>query len=160
MKKYLLLLLLILLSSCSIKESVDDNIIQVSPEIPFELKVGKTAEIEGHQFTFKEVSSDSRCPANALCIWEGEATIVLVSLDDEDNIGYAYLSTNSTEAFVPLFPQTNIQERCKLDVCTSVSPEYNLGYLISLNSLLPERDVDVEIQQSDYIATFTIYLGM
>ena len=159
MKKYLLLLLLILLSSCSIKESVDDNIIQVSPEIPFELKVGKTAEIEGHQFTFKEVSSDSRCPANALCIWEGEATIVLVSLDNNNQEGIVNISTKNDEV-VPLFPQTYIEEKCVWDFCNFVSPPYELGYFISLNSLSPERDVDVEIQQSDYIATFTIYLGM
>jgi len=159
MKKYLLLLLLILLSSCSIKESVDDNIIQVSPEIPFELKVGQTAEIEGHQFTFKEVSSDSRCPANALCIWEGEATIVLVSLDNNNQEGIVNISTKNDEV-VPLFPQTYIEEKCVWDFCNFVSPPYELGYFISLNSLSPERDVDVEIQQSDYIATFTIYLGM
>ena len=159
MKKYLLLLLLILLSSCSIKESVDDNIIQVSPEIPFELKVGQTAEIEGHQFIFKEVSSDSRCPANALCIWEGEATIVLVSLDNNNQEGIVNISTKNDEV-VPLFPQTYIKESCIDDVCTFVNPPYELGYFIGLNSLSPERDVDVEIQQSDYIATFTIYLGM
>ena len=159
MKKYLLLLLLILLSSCSIKESVDDNIIQVSPEIPFELKVGQTAEIEGHQFIFKEVSSDSRCPANALCIWEGEATIVLVSLDNNNQEGIVNISTKNDEV-VPLFPQTYIEEKCVWDFCNFVSPPYELGYFISLNSLSPERDVDVEIQQSDYIATFTIYLGM
>jgi hypothetical protein len=101
MQKYFLtLILLLIISSCSVSEK------EVSPEVPFELKVGQTAEIEGHKFTLQEVSSDSRCPVDAKCIWAGEATVHLVSYDNEGHAGDVYISTNSTDAYVPLFTQT------------------------------------------------------
>lgn len=154
MKKYLLLIFLLLfISSCS------NNIINVTLGTPFELKVGQTAEIEGHRFTFTEVSSDSRCPVDAECIWTGEATVLLVSQDDDGVLSDVYISTYSTEANVPLFPQTFISENCNENVCTIIEPPHELGYLISLDSLLPLQEVGKEIKQEDYVAMFTIGLS-
>jgi hypothetical protein len=148
MQKYFLtLILLLIISSCSVSEK------EVFPEVPFELKVGQTAEIEGHEFTLQEVSSDSRCPVDAKCIWASEATVHLVSYDDEGNAGDVYISTNSTDAYVPLFPQTKYEQ-------LGISPEYKLAYLISLNSISPEPETGKEIQLSDYKAHFTIWLAM
>ena len=48
---------------------------------PFQLRVGERAVIEGVDLDvrFVELSNDSRCPSNALilCIWEGDAAIVV-----------------------------------------------------------------------------------
>lgn len=48
---------------------------------PFQLRVGEQAVIEGVDLDvrFVELSNDSRCPSNALilCIWEGDAAIVV-----------------------------------------------------------------------------------
>jgi hypothetical protein len=155
MKKYLLLfILLFMLASCSIRSSTD--FVNVTLGTPFELKLGQTAEIEGHRFMFKEVSSDSRCPVDAECIWSGEATVVLVSVDNKGNEGYLYLSTNSTGAYQYLFPQTYIEDTCNGDTCTSVEPPYGLAYLVSLISLSPEQKVGKEIQAQDYVATMII----
>jgi hypothetical protein len=34
---------------------------------------GQTADVRGVRVTFKKLESDSRCPINAACIWEGDA---------------------------------------------------------------------------------------
>jgi hypothetical protein len=48
---------------------------------PFQLRVGEQAVIDGVDLDvrFVEIANDSRCPSNALilCIWEGDAAIVV-----------------------------------------------------------------------------------
>jgi len=48
---------------------------------PFTLKVGERAWIDGASLylRFLDVESDSRCPSNALilCVWEGDAGVVI-----------------------------------------------------------------------------------
>ena len=48
---------------------------------PFELRVGERVRVEraGLELHFVEVSEDSRCPSNALilCVWEGDAAVVV-----------------------------------------------------------------------------------
>lgn len=151
----ILLFVLFAFSSCSI----DNDIIDVSVETPFEIQVGQTASIEGHYFTFSKVISDSRCPIDVKCIWAGETTIVLISQDDDLIYSDVYLSTNSTGAYTNLFPQTYIEKICNEDVCTAVQPSYELGYLIALNSLSPSPKSGEEIDPSEYVATLTIYLS-
>ncbi len=154
----LLLFVLFALSSCS-TETTNNDVIDVSVETPFEIQVGQTASIEGHYFTFSEVTSDSRCPIDVKCIWAGEATIVLISQDDYLIYSDVYLSTNSTGAYTYLFPQTYIEKICNEDVCTAVQPPYELGYIIALNSLSPSPKSGEEIDPSEYVATLTIYLS-
>ncbi|MSR86386.1 hypothetical protein EXS74_03245 [Candidatus Woesearchaeota archaeon] len=151
-----LLFLLLTMSACSTPTS------NVSVEIPFEMKVGETASIEGHEFTFLEVRSDSRCPIEAVCIWEGEATIVLDPVE-EDNLVFTEvsLSTKSTEAYTYLFQENTNNTLCSgEEVCPITSQPYTLGYLIQLNSLSPLRSVEKEIDPLEYVATLTIYLSM
>ncbi len=43
---------------------------------PFDLKMGETANIDSKfQITFLNVTSDSRCPADVVCIWQGEVSV-------------------------------------------------------------------------------------
>jgi hypothetical protein len=57
-----------------------DNVIVAEPGVAFSLPVGKTAALGGStsRITFREVREDSRCPANAVCIWAGDAKIEIV----------------------------------------------------------------------------------
>jgi hypothetical protein len=44
----------------------------------FDLAVGQSATIDnGFTFTFISVPSDSRCPTSVLCVWAGDAAVVL-----------------------------------------------------------------------------------
>lgn len=57
-----------------------ETAITVEPGSSFTLPVGKTATLKGTdtRLTFKEVSADSRCPTDVVCVWAGDATIAVV----------------------------------------------------------------------------------
>lgn len=132
----------------------------VSVETPFELKVGQTASIEGHEFTFSQVRSDSRCPKDAQCIWAGEVTIVLTP-QDEPGLTFSpvYLSTNSSDISY-LFPDNTNSTICSREgTCTTSSNPYTYGYGIGLISVSPQPEVGKEIDPSNYTATLVIYLS-
>jgi hypothetical protein len=44
---------------------------------PFRLAIGETARLNGGALlvTFRSVAADSRCPLDAVCVWEGDAAI-------------------------------------------------------------------------------------
>lgn len=44
---------------------------------PVTLRIGETAELEGHGVTFVEVDGDNRCPPDVQCIVAGQATVIL-----------------------------------------------------------------------------------
>jgi hypothetical protein len=60
----------------------------IGPTVPvdrqFVLAPGEAASIEGTvlRMRFEEVTSDSRCPINALCVWAGEAVVVIRVFDE------------------------------------------------------------------------------
>ncbi|MBS0425419.1 MAG: hypothetical protein JSR71_13625 [Proteobacteria bacterium] len=47
--------------------------------LPFKLALGKTANINGTdlQFQFSDVTDDSRCPSDAVCVWPGQVVAVI-----------------------------------------------------------------------------------
>jgi hypothetical protein len=42
------------------------------------IRVGQTVVVEGVKVRFGAVESDSRCPIDAVCVWEGDAVSVFV----------------------------------------------------------------------------------
>ena len=61
-----------------------DSIIIAEPDVAFSLPVGKTAGLAGSstRLTFHQVTEDSRCPTNVVCVWEGDARIELLPVRD------------------------------------------------------------------------------
>lgn len=55
---------------------------------PFEVKVGQSVLISGEQlrFQFESVPDDSRCPEGVVCIWVGNAGVVLKFSDTRDTL--------------------------------------------------------------------------
>ena len=72
------------------------------PGVPFEIQVGDSAQItNGVKITILNVE-DSRCPADALCVWQGEAKISINVIKDSQDLGNFVLSTleeKSTQRF-------------------------------------------------------------
>ncbi|MCQ8180175.1 hypothetical protein NP603_03545 [Methylomonas sp. SURF-1] len=52
---------------------------KVLPDLAFTVGLGDTVTVDGEdlRIKFKAVSEDSRCPANAVCMWAGNARIEL-----------------------------------------------------------------------------------
>jgi len=65
---------------------------------PFQLRVGEQAVIEGVDLDvrFLDLENESRCPSNALilCIWEGDAAIVVETSSNGTNVLQHVLHTN------------------------------------------------------------------
>ncbi len=55
----------------------------------FQLKVGQTASIESKniKLRFLNVTEDSRCPADAVCVWEGQVTVLLNLMHNDEELG-------------------------------------------------------------------------
>lgn len=76
MKRLLAGLLFFAAAACSTPTSP-------TPGVPlgreFSLKPGETVAIQGTRLTvaFESVLDDSRCPADVVCIWQGEAVLAL-----------------------------------------------------------------------------------
>lgn len=107
MKKTLYLLTLGLIFSCSNNIKADSNVLK-SPvptptasalvikdnETKFDLKIGEKTKIyEDYYVKIDSLVSDSRCPANAQCIWAGEAKFNFVLFKNDQEIEKFTLST-------------------------------------------------------------------
>ena len=64
---------------------------------PFELAAGQTAVLasEALRVTFETVSNDSRCPAGATCVWEGDASARFTLAKQGQEKSFVELHTNA-----------------------------------------------------------------
>jgi len=100
----------------------------------FELRAGASAILEsGLTVTFERVTSDSRCPMDALCVWMGDA-IVMVSLSQA----------------------AGGQVRRELHTAPTGSEASYLAYSIKLVALAPYPRSDRQIRPDDYAATLIV----
>ena len=101
----------------------------------FELAPGQEAVVEGLSVTFQKVSADSRCPIDAVCVWEGDAAVALV----------LRAGTEAAEA---------------REVHTSGQfggPETSYaGYTVRLETLQPATRASRPIRPYDYRATLVV----
>jgi hypothetical protein len=97
------------------------------------LKAGETVPVgdEGLQITFLEVTEDSRCPSDALCIQAGQATITVKAELGNRELGTASLTLGEGVGSVP---------------------ETLEGYTFELTRLDPHPITTMVIQPEDYIA--------
>ena len=108
----------------------------VGYEEAFQLRVGQVQAVgpDGLELRFERVTSDSRCPVNVTCVWEGDA-IVLVTVR----------RPRQTSAALELHTQAN-------------SPR-ELMYRearVRLVHLVPQPVENMPVPQSGYLATFMV----
>jgi len=86
MKTFLAPLILVIILGCN------GSIVSPEKQTPkldetFEVKVGQSATVNGDfTLTFMSVPSDSRCPKNVVCVWEGNGAVVLKFSDGVDTL--------------------------------------------------------------------------
>jgi len=87
MRAFLVALAVLCVSAC-------DDAIPTAPIVPldqqFTLAPGGSAIVEGSntRVQFVQVSGDSRCPADALCIWAGDAIVGIRVIDAGPSSAY------------------------------------------------------------------------
>jgi len=108
-------------------------------ESPFQIKHGQTVSVSrtGISVEFSGDVYDSRCPANAYCIWPGYASIRLELKKDSENVIIELATDIYGGATPPAF----------VDV---------LGYRFRLTSLMPYPGSTGPIKLEDYVATIEV----
>jgi hypothetical protein len=100
----------------------------------FELRPGTSASLgNGLKITFESVRSDSRCPTDVVCVWAGDA-IVMVQLSQA----------------------AGSQVQRELHTDPGGSEASYLAYSITLVALAPYPRSDRQIRPADYVATLTV----
>lgn len=131
-KTIILLSLSILLIECS-DSSTNYNEVELDKE--FNIKEGDSVIIfqERIVIKFKNVKDDSRCPKNAVCVWEGNAAVVLE------------LKNSNGDTFTSIL-NTSIEPK---EVKFS-------NFIIELKGLNPYPILDTAIVPKDYIVTLLV----
>lgn len=117
------LLLALLLTACgtSTEPQLGEN---------FEIRLGTTVEIpdDSTRVTFTDVTSDSRCPTGAQCVWAGEAVALFTA-------------------------GSNQQVSLTLGADASMATVIVRGKQFTIVALKPHPKVNESIAKGDYIAT-------
>ena len=132
MRSAVLVICTVLAAAClEVRTPIDPN---APLDTPFDLKVGATAVVPGGlTLRFESVSSDSRCPIDAICVWAGEAVVVMS------------LSTPS---------RSRVQREWRT---TPAGAEVAYaGYAIQLTGLRPYPSAGQPIPPGDYVATLKV----
>jgi len=100
---------------------------------PFEMAPGDAVEADGLTVRFEAVTQDSRCPIDAVCVWQGDATVVLS------------LTTAADPA-------------ASRELHTGVDPREArfASYSVTLVSVAPAPRSTVKIAPEDYRATLQV----
>jgi hypothetical protein len=71
------------------------NAIPSTDKTQFQLKVNQTFSMDSYGITVKflNVTSDSRCPSDVTCIWQGEAKVLVNIIQNNQDLGNFILST-------------------------------------------------------------------
>jgi len=105
----------------------------------FELRLGRTAHVTGSELrlTLLAVPEDSRCPIDAVCVWQGNARVAL-----EARLGESGAADT-------------------LSLNTGVAPHEAVtrGFTVRLKGVLPAARTDVTIPMHDYVAVLVVLGG-
>ncbi len=138
--KKLFILFTVLFISCSENSSTTSN--QILDE-GFVIRFGQQVSIpsENLLIKFNDLLSDSRCPINVICVWQGEATIELLISHE----GITDIKTKlKIEGYVD---KSHISSHKFIDT---------LGYRFTLMQLDPYPHTDSSYQPQDYFALLEV----
>ena len=132
-----LVLILILVSGCA-KQIPQEAVITTSLDSPFQLKINQIAFIESENLKIKflNITEDSRCPSGVVCFWEGQATVVVNILRNNQNIGDFSLTSRAAHKDLAV---KNFD-----------------GYSIELMKVEPYPKATQKIEFSDYTIIFVV----
>ncbi len=111
--------------------------VQAKLDTPITLAFSKIASVEDEKILieFADLTEDSRCPVNVICVWEGQVTVALnISIDGTES------------GAISLTSRAGHEKLALADIN---------GYSIRLAKVEPPKTKD-EIELSEYIITLII----
>jgi len=120
------------------EETIEEEIVKQIEVERFKLNFGqiKSIEAEGLKIKFTNVTEDSRCPEDVQCFWEGQITIVVNIIKNEQNLGDFSLTSRSGHEDLAI-------------------KEFN-GYSMKLLAVDPYPKSEEKIELSNYVITLSI----
>lgn len=101
----------------------------------FELAPGESARVSKElTTTFERVAADSRCPVDVVCVWEGDATVVV-----------RVRRSSKEDAALELHTSKGLGSEARYE-----------GYRVRLVELAPQPQSSVSIPQGKYRGRFVI----
>ena len=98
MRLFLAIVCLLLVTACAQKSPVGPT---VPLESEFTLSPGEVAQIQGTslRLQFVRVTGDSRCPADAVCVWAGDAIVIARVFDGSASSDYELHTGDAPRGF-------------------------------------------------------------
>jgi len=110
--------------------------IDATLDVPFDLKVGETASMDSvFQVTFLNVTEDSRCPADVICIWQGTVSVEVNITKDGQDFGNQILTLGESD---------------------SLALQTFDGNFVRLTKVEPYPFSSQQIQPSEYVVTMFV----
>ncbi|MFY3740340.1 MAG: hypothetical protein HMLIMOIP_000777 [Candidatus Nitrosomirales archaeon] len=114
------------------------NLITAKLNTEFHLEIGQTALIESKNISvrFLNVTEDSRCPSDVVCVWEGQVTILLNIMQHDQDLGDFALTIRGGDE-------------------TLAAKTFD-GHAVQVMQVEPYPKASEPIQTSDYVATLVV----
>lgn len=109
-----------------------------SSQSQIEIPIGKSIEVDldGLALQFTEVREDSRCPSNVVCIWAGQAKVLIAATHGDEDLG---------------------EHEVLLDPTGNASNSVTIGdYNVALIALNPYPSTAGSASNSEYVATVSV----
>jgi hypothetical protein len=126
---------IVLLLACALARCEAPDLGETGFSVGIDLKVGGTVRLPDglSKIRFDAVTQDSRCPVGAMCIWAGDAACRFTFTQSVSKAQLCTLHTTLDSNFV-----------------------VTDGLSIRLKSLVPAREIDVEVDPGAYVATLEV----
>lgn len=121
-----------------IRQIPQESTISTNLEELFQLKINQIASIDSDNLKIKflNITEDSRCPSDVVCFWEGQATIVVNTLKNDQDLGDFSLTSRAGHE----------------DLAVKNFDRYS----IKLKKVEPYPKTTQKIELSDYIVTLIV----
>jgi hypothetical protein len=133
-----LLMMLLLLSAFSVSAHAQGTTVPAELDKPFKLKIGQQAAIDSEKIAISllNVTEDSRCPSDVVCVWQGQASVKVSAKVNGTDAGQFVLTIGGNE---------------------KPSAAFGGGrYLARLSSLEPYPVSTSQTKPEDYVATLMV----
>jgi len=127
----------LVVAACSSNPAATEPVVYSQSEVADSIliRVGRTIVVDGTRITFEAVESDSRCPTDVVCVWQGDAVARFV--------------VEQTAA-----PSSGIT----LQLHTSLDPKSGTGhgFRVELLTLQPYPRASSPTKADDYVASIKV----